>query len=404
MATTVDDAGGRTLRLAFADIANPGWTAGSIYYTNLFTALRSLEERVEIVVVVAPHQRAAGHETYRDLADAVLEIPSVRRPLPERALRGAKRAVGVHPPTPLESLLADAGIDAMFASWAEYGPSFPVPLLGWIHDFQHLHHPELYRPEELATADALFTAMAQHCTFVVVSSATARDDFARAFPTHASKARVLRFVARVPPEVFDDDPSSVCARYHLPERFVYLPNQFWAHKNHRLVAEALAALTQSHPEVTVVCTGNPSDGRAPLFFGELLAHISELGVRDRFLLLGWVPHADTYRLIRQSMAVLQPSRFEGWSTTVEETKSIGKSIVISDLPIHREQDPPRARWFDPADAAALAAQLVDVYDTGAPGPDADMEADARARLGARTHEYAETFLAIAREAVAQRGS
>jgi hypothetical protein len=34
--------------------------------------------------------------------------------------------------------------------------------------------------------------------------------------------------------------------------------------------------------------------------------------------------------------------------TVEETKSIGKTIVLSDIPIHREQAPASALYFDPS--------------------------------------------------------
>ena len=67
-----------------------------------------------------------------------------------------------------------------------------------------------------------------------------------------------------------------------------------------------------------------------------------------------VPREDLYQLIRQSLAVLQPSLFEGWSTTVEEAKSIGKQIILSDLPVHREQVESGARFFDANDPNSLA--------------------------------------------------
>jgi glycosyltransferase involved in cell wall biosynthesis len=181
---------------------------------------------------------------------------------------------------------------------------------------------------------------------------------------------------------------------------VYLPNQFWVHKGHRVVVEALAQLRASRPDIVVVCTGNPSDHRAPQYFGELLAEVSQRGVRESFIVLGWVPQAHIYHLMRQSLAVLQPSRFEGWSTTVEETKSIGKRILLSDIPVHREQCPPAAHYFGPDDAVALATALIDVYETSAPGPDEDMESRARAELPARTREYGATFLGIAEDAAA----
>ncbi len=393
------------LRVAFADIANPGWTAGAHYYKNLFIALRQLDENRQphVVVVVPPLRRAGGYETYRDLADEVVGTPTEPRSgFVLRQLRRVRRRLAgdARRGRPLERLLREQDIDAMFACWTEFGSSFGIPLLGWIPDFQHKHHPELFSPWENRQRDRLFDRMAANCSRVVVSSEDARRDYERFLPSYARKARVLRFVAQVPPDVYDGDPRRICDEYHLPERFVYLPNQFWVHKNHALVVEALILLRSRRPDLTVAGTGNPADNRDPVHFGELLARVSRLGLRDNFVVLGWVPHAHTFRLLRQSVAVLQPSLFEGWSTTVEETKSIGKTIVLSDIPIHREQAPTSALYIDPTDAAALAERLIEVYDTRAPGPDGALESLARKSLPGRTREYAETFVDMVRDAMA----
>jgi glycosyltransferase involved in cell wall biosynthesis len=233
----------------------------------------------------------------------------------------------------------------------------------------------------------------------VLSSRQALEDLESFSPQGASKGRVVNFAAHLPPGVRNDDPAWLCPRYHLPERFIYLPNQFWAHKNHGLVLDALELLSRTRPEVAVVCTGNTSDSRNPHFFGELLARISARGLRERMIMLGLVEHDHVFHLMRQCLAVLQPSIFEGWSTTVEEVKSLGKRILVSDIPVHREQNPPGALFFDPRDAAALARRLEEAYDVCSPGPDREMEAAAARDLPARTQDFAQKFLAVIREAV-----
>jgi glycosyltransferase involved in cell wall biosynthesis len=395
-----DQERGSRMRLACIDLVNPGWTAGAVYYKNLFSALRQLDDvdRPGIVLAARPSKGDGGHDLYRALADEVVEIPAAPRRGIARLGRRVERRLGLK--TATERTLEGHRIDAVFSSWGEFKRFVRVPTLGWIHDFQHVHLPELFTPEENRNRDDVFAKVAAHSTRVVLSSEDALRDYAAFCPSYVHKARVLRFVAQPPADVYDGDPRQICVEYDLPERFVYLPNQFWLHKGHRTVVEALARLRSSRPEVTVVCTGNPSDHRAPLYFAELLAEASRLGLRDNFIVLGWVPHVHTFRLLRQSMAVLQPSRFEGWSTTVEETKSIGKTIVLSDIPIHREQAPPSALYFDPTDPAALAERLSEVYDTRAPGPDRALEADAREALPKRSREYAETFVDIVRDAVA----
>lgn len=389
------------LRVAFHDIVNPSWTAGAHYYKNLFTALRSLDdsERPRIVVLVPAGMRDVGYQVYRDLADEVVDLP--REATTVRYTRRVTRLLGRDPLAGrgLDRVLRDRRVDALFVSWGEYEAPVEVPLLGWIHDFQHSHLPELFSAKDLSQRNDRFTRLSAASARVVLSSEDAQHDFDRFLPAYAAKVRVMRFVAQVPVEVYDRDPSWIRDEYHLPERFVFLPNQFWVHKGHRLVVEALARLRASRPEITVVCTGNPTDQRQPLYFGELLAEVARAGARDTFIVLGWVPQAHLFPLMRQSLAVLQPSRFEGWSTTVEETKSLGKAMLLSDIPVHREQDPPRARYFDPTDARALADALVAAYDTLTPGPDRTLEEAARAALPGRTREYAERFVQIVSEAV-----
>jgi Glycosyltransferase len=394
------------LRVAFADIVNPGWTAGAHYYANLFGALRGLDEsgRPRIVVLVSPTQRTGGYDTYRALADELVEAP--RSGFVHRYVRRAARLIGSTPRSGrrFDNLLRHHDIDAVFVSWAEFEASVRVPLLGWIHDFQHKHYPEFFSPRENQQRDDLFERLAASCSRVVLSSEDARRDYERFVPSFAHKARVLRFVAQVPADVYDVDPGWICDEYHLPERFIYLPNQFWVHKGHQLVIEALAQLKASRPDITVVCTGNPADRRDPLYFGELLERVSRLGLRENFVVLGWVPQAQIFHLMRQAVAVLQPSLFEGWSTTVEETKSVGKTIILSDISVHREQAPASVRYFDPTDASALAEQLVAAYETRSPGPAKELEEAAREALPQRTREFAETFVGIARDAIVSRSS
>jgi len=47
-------------------------------------------------------------------------------------------------------------------------------------------------------------------------------------------------------------------RFNLPEKFALLANQFWTHKNHLTVIEALAELRRHDIKVPLVMTGRPA--------------------------------------------------------------------------------------------------------------------------------------------------
>ena len=54
---------------------------------------------------------------------------------------------------------------------------------------------------------------------------------------------------------------------------------------------------------------------------------------------------------------------EGWSTTIEEAKALSTHMLLSDIPIHREQAPD-ALFFNPhsVDSVATALKQATQYD------------------------------------------
>jgi glycosyltransferase involved in cell wall biosynthesis len=387
------------VRIAFSYLGSERWTAGAHYLKNLLSAAKSLtgDQRPELVLLTSALDQGEDLDGIRRLVDHVITYPS-RLEMWERQLTRVQERSFVGAGRLITRYLRNEGCDAIFSS-TEFGRAFGIPLIAWIPDFQHLHLPELFSEGDVRGRNRCFRRIAHNADRIVLSSKHARSDFAGFAPHSAGKARVLPFVAQQAQGCFDDDPLRVCSQYHLPERFIYLPNQFWKHKNHETVIRALALAQVERPSIAVVCTGHTWEYRDPYHLGRLLGLSSSLGVRDRFILLGLVPHEHVFQLVRQSLAVLQPSLFEGWSTVVEEVKSIGKSMILSDIPVHREQDPAECIFFDPVSARDLADKLVQMYDAKQPGPDVAMEAAALRDLPARTRAFGQGFMAIVEEAI-----
>lgn len=386
------------LRIGFHDFARPGWTGGGHYLKNLFFGLKAVRQQGEIERVLLSTSNQA------DPADKDLETVAMpRRVTPPLGWRLARMlsSYGLFP-KPVDQqvrFVNDLGLDCLFST-APYGHGLHPPLIGWIPDFQHRRLPEFFSPEDRAGRDTTFRELISASSRVILSSQAARLDLEKYYPDLAPKAKVVPFVAQIPPESWLPEPSQVADHYHLPERFFYMPNQFWMHKNHKLVLDALAKVKQEmNQEFTVVATGNFHEYRRPLYFGELLADIASRGLRDNFIVLGLVPFTHIFALMRQSLAVLQPSLFEGWSTTVEEAKSLGKPILLSDIQVHREQDPPAARYFDPSSPEELALCLSEAASSLSSGPDHDLEAQAAKYLPGRTRQFGEAFLSVVQEVI-----
>lgn len=238
------------------------------------------------------------------------------------------------------------------------GKRFLPPTLYWMPDFQHCHLPHLFSEAELRGRDQSMDMVAERLGHLLLSSEAAENDFREFYPQYQSvKTHVLRFV----PYIQDEDliyQQQVLDQSQLNEDFFYLPNQFWAHKNHAVVIEALFMLP---PELKVICTGSLNDYRNAAHIEQLLQRIKELGLEERFIVLGLVERNKMMSLMAQAVAVINPSLFEGWSTTVEESKYTGKKIILSDLAVHREQAPADAVYFSTQDPSALAAAMLHIW-------------------------------------------
>lgn len=124
-----------------------------------------------------------------------------------------------------------------------------------------------------------------------------------------------------------------------------------ARKRQDLVIQALTEL----PGVTLVLAGAGEEERR---YRELAA---QLGVADRVILAGALPHADLPRWLAAADAMVLPSKSEGLANAWVESLACGTPIVISDAGGAAEllTDPAAGRITE-AQPTALAAAIRDV--------------------------------------------
>lgn len=140
---------------------------------------------------------------------------------------------------------------------------------------------------------------------IMLSSQDARNS--ERHTSHRGRTLVVRFA--VPSECRPDaaEVRRVRESHGLPERYFYLPNQFWQHKNHLLVIDALALLKQEHPRSSWRHRESNFDPYKPGHFQRILSRLEEVGLKDQFRLLGLIPYEHIGPLMVGSVAVLNPS-------------------------------------------------------------------------------------------------
>lgn len=344
------------IRVAFTLIGGKNWTGGYNYLLNLLRVITRHRPGVLQPVLffgtdVGPQDAAP----FRSI-DGVEIVTSPH-------MNGARRnasmllslVLGADPAT--RRMFHEHGIEVVFENAQFHGVRLGIPAIAWIPDFQHRELPHLFSRVAWWKRELGFRAQIAAGRTIMLSSQDARNSCERHYPATVGRTHVVRFA--VPSECLPDAAEVLRVResHGLPERYFYLPNQFWQHKNHLLVIDALALLKQEHPEIVVAASGKQLDPYKPGYFQRILSRLAEADLKDQFRLLGLIPYEHIGPLMVGSVAILNPSLFEGWSTTVEEARALHVPMVLSDLPVHKEQAAGLARFFDRTSAPALADAL-----------------------------------------------
>jgi glycosyltransferase involved in cell wall biosynthesis len=344
---------GVPLRVAFTNIPRQLWAGGYNYLCNLFAALGQYREGEFAPVVFA------GMEDVEADVDGLARIPGVdvvRSGAFDRRRFGLSEALALGLDRAAAAEFRRKRIDVVFEAARFFGWRLPYPSVAWFPDFQHLRLPQLFSPAARWRRDIGFRVQIASGRTIMLSSESALRDYQMFFPA-AARASVVRFASHPPAELLIADPIEVVRQYNLPDRFFYLPNQFWRHKNHQVVLDALSILSARGVDVVVAASGSKNDPREPDYFEKIMAQVSARNLRN-FRYLGMIPLSHVYALLRVSVALINPSRCEGWSTTVEEAKSFGVPMILSDLEVHREQTSGRAKYFGPDNPHELADILA----------------------------------------------
>jgi glycosyltransferase involved in cell wall biosynthesis len=371
------------------------WTGGLNYLLNLLRVLNRFAASRVTPVLMLPHG-TSGAGVPALLGGGSVAFAELPAALSGRRQVSRLKAIVWGRDVPLERWLRLLSVDAVFETTDFLGWDCRIPALTWIPDFQHRHLPQMFERSRRWSREMLYQLQTRAGRTVMLSSESARRDCERFYPASRGRTVVVHFAV---PAIEDPPDDTLATRYALPNEFLYLPNQFWKHKNHAVIIEALALLRE-HPEVIVVASGNPSDVRNPTHFAQLAARAAALRLGAQWRFLGMVPPADVRALMRASVAVINPSLFEGWSTTVEEAKSLGVPLVLSDLSVHREQVVEDAVFFDPHSPVSAAAALGAALDRFRSLPRGPLrEADPLSER--RTQEFAAAFCGAVELAIAR---
>jgi glycosyltransferase involved in cell wall biosynthesis len=162
------------------------------------------------------------------------------------------------------------------------------------------------------------------------------------------------------------DKNEVLDFYQLSEGYFYYPAQFWAHKNHIRILEALLLLKEKGIDYKVVFTGRDKGN-----YSHILKFVSQHGLGGQVRFLGFVPAEHIRGLYEGCRALVMPTYFGPTNLPPLEAWTLRKPVIYS---AHlREQAGEAAIYFNPdeplelADAMQVCVNPNVLYNLGVAG-------------------------------------
>jgi glycosyltransferase involved in cell wall biosynthesis len=252
-------------------------------------------------------------------------------------------------------------IDCLYPyfDFLDFGMSDAKNKIRWLVDFNNRAFPQHYKDNGKSASEFQSSITARPDVKIVLSSNSLFGELKQYHPNYQCEVKVMPFACTIPELTID--VNDLLEKFQIDGKFMISPNQFWEHKNQAIILDALRLIKREYPALKfkIIFTGSLEVNRGKMAYSDIIKQkIEEYGLEDSVSMLGVLDRKEQLTLMKHAVAIIQPSLYEGWSTLVEEAKALNQFIILSDLPVHREQIAKNAIFFNPKDAEELSRIII----------------------------------------------
>ena len=243
--------------------------------------------------------------------------------------------------------------------------------IGYVYDLQHKYLPNNFSYLRRVRRDIFFQNTLNRYDEIIVNAKSVKNDLEKFYDSSTCKIIVLPFNP-----VYNEDwttnikGTSVMEKYSINKSYFIFCNQLWKHKNIEVLLKAFKLfLLKSNANVLLVCTGSIIHSGSDTYFDEIQKLIAKLDIQSNILFLGLIPKFDQINLLFNSIALVQPTLFEGGpgGGSTYEAISLGKKVLLSDIDVNLEIiEEKNVYYFKRHNQYDLCSKLLNTYKKNCP--------------------------------------
>jgi len=272
-------------------------------------------------------------------------------------LRGWRRICHLVHPVAKELIRQNCNL-WVFPSASMWSYQSPVPALVTIYDLMHRYEkrfPEVSVNGVYEHREKHYKQMCWWARGILVDSEVGRQQVVESYGTDSQKVHVLPYIP--PRYIYNKDiPNGFERRYRLPPQFIFYPAQFWEHKNHSGLVQAVNILRTKYPDLNLVFVGAKKNG-----YKSTQDMVQELDLTKNIMFLGYVPDNDMPELYRRARGMVMPTFFGPTNIPPLEANALGCPVAVSNIYGMPEQLGDAAIYFDPTSVEEIAHAIEEIW-------------------------------------------
>ncbi len=231
-----------------------------------------------------------------------------------------------------------------------------ISVVNWIPDLQPFFLNKNFKKKEISKHYNQFLDFYKFSDTLIFSSNTEKKKFKKIFKIKDdNKIKVFNNIPSLINEKKIISKKKLFKKFNINKNFFFIPNQFWKHKNHILLFKSIKSLKLKNTQF--IFSGQMDDYRDLNYIDILKTFIKENDLNNFIKILGNINYSEVVSLIIHSKALINPSNYEGWSTSVEEAKIYKKNLILSDIDTHLEQVKNREFFFKKNNEKSLSKKI-----------------------------------------------
>ena len=237
-----------------------------------------------------------------------------------------------------------------------------VPVFATVLDLAHRQHP--FFPEVSTTGwkwdlrEGHYQQVLPRAARVFTGTQTGKEQVVRCYGVNPENIVVNPFPTSIFPKchptVTDD---AILLKHELSPGFLFYPAQFWEHKNHKRLIQAVAKLKRNVSNLKLVLAGSKKNS-----YESTIKLAQDLNIAEDVIFLGYVPDNDMPEIYRHAHAMIMPTFFGPTNIPVLEAFAAGCPAAVSNIYGMPEQVGDAALLFDPKSVDDIADAMAKIHD------------------------------------------